>query len=435
MKRILAVLLVGMLATTALAGCGGDTNPGSKASNTSSGSNTASETSTGGAADSAAFGDEDNITLKVWAPDKAVSEFEKECNDFKALYPDKTITIEVVAQSESDAATALLNDPSTAADVFGFASDQLNRLSSVGVITPAAYADDIKARDTAEAVAAATQDGEIYAYPETADNGYFLVYDKTVVSDASTLEGVLESCRAAGKKFIMDAGNGYYACVFTFTSGLKIEGFEDDGVTQKFSEYDEAKAVATLQAFSKLMHDYKGTFQALSTDSISSGFSTGTCGAGIDGTWNTIANQTALGDNFGVAKLPTINVDGEDQQIVSMLGYKFIGVNSSSQFPRAAQILANYLAGEDCQKARAEALSWGPSNTAVAEQDTVKNNPSLAAISEQAKFAVAQTNVSPTFWDPHANLGNKLVADDTDPSNADFFKSLLKTTIDNVRDE
>ena len=116
MKKIFAVLLASMMAATALVGCGGS-GDSSTASKTESNGNGASATSSD-------FGDEDNITLKVWAPDKAVSTFEKECEAFKALYPDKKIDITVVAQTEKDAATNLLNDASAAADVFGFASAQ-----------------------------------------------------------------------------------------------------------------------------------------------------------------------------------------------------------------------------------------------------------------------------------------------------------------------
>lgn len=428
MKKIFAVLLASMMAATALVGCGGsgESKTESKTESTGEASATSND-----------FGDEDNISLKVWAPDKAVSKFEQQCEAFKALYPEKKIDITVVAQGENDAATNLLNDASVAADVFGFASDQLNNLVTAKVISKVAYSDAVKERDTEESVAAATVDGTIYAYPETGDNGYYLVYDKSIVSDeqAKKFEDTLEACKTAGKKFIMDAGNGFYACVFTFTAGLKIDGFEEDGITQKFTEYDEAEVVATLQAFSKLMHDYKGTFQALSTDAISSGFAQKSCGAGIDGSWNTVVNKEALGENFGAAKLPTINVNGEDKQMVSMLGYKYIGVNAASKFPRSAQILANYLAGEDCQRERTVDLGWGPSNKTVNGEEVVTGSTVLTAIAEQGKFAVPQVNVASTFWNPFANLGNKLVADETDPSDAEFFKKLVTDTIANVRDE
>ena len=151
--------------------------------------------------------------------------------------------------------------------------------------------------------------------------------------------------------------------------------------------------------------------------------------------WDTASNQKALGDNFGAAKLPTINVNGTDKQLISIFGYKYIGVNGSSKFPATAQILAHYLAGEECQLQRTEKLGWGPSNKKVQESKAVTDSPVLKAIGEQAKNACIQVNIANTFWDPMANLGNKIIADTCDPSDAAAMKKLLNETISNVRDE
>ena len=441
MKKILAILLAGMMTATAFAGCGGG-ETSSQASGESSNTDSSAAEVTGSVVDESYFGDENNATLKVWAPDAAVELVKKQVEDFKKAYPNKTFNISVVAQGENDAATQILNDATVAADVFAFPSDQLNKLVDAGVMAPVAFVDQVTAMNDAETVKSATlKNAEgadtLYAYPETNDNGYYLVYDNTVVSDdqAKTLEGVLEACKKANKKFIMDAGNGYYSCTFAFTAGAKVDGFEEDGMTQKFVEFDEDAAVKTLMAFAKLMKDYKGTFTALDVANINSGFSNGTVGAGIDGTWNTTPNKDALGDKFGVAKLPTINVDGTDTQLISMFGYKYLGVNGSSQFPRTAQILAYYLHGEECQLQRAEELGWGPSNTAVQQNKVVTESAVLAAVGEQAKNAVVQVNIASTFWDPMGNLGNKMMADDWKPEDEAATRKLLQETITNVRDE
>lgn len=443
MKKILAILLAGMMTATAFAGCGGNSGstPESSAddkTSTSGDDASADLTVDANLVDVSAFGDEDNISLKVWAPDKAVSLVKKQVEAFKEAYPDKTFTsIEVVAQGEGDAGTQLKNDASVAADVFSFASDQLNNLVDAKVISEVAFVDAVTEMNSPETVKSATINDTLYAYPETNDNGYYLVYDKSVVpkEKVGKLEDILAACKDAGKKFIFDCGDGFYGCTFAFTAGVKIDGLEDDGVTQKFTEYDEDEAVKTLQAFSKLIREYKGTFTSLSVAQIASGFSTGTLGAGVDGSWNTNADQEALGENFGAAKLPTITVDGEDKQLVSMFGYKYIGVNAASKFPAASQILAYYLAGETCQEQRAEELGWGPSNTAVQEKPVVTDSEVLQAIKQQSENACVQVNIAATFWTPMGNLGNKIVADDTDPDDTEFFKTLLKDTIANVRDE
>ena len=442
MKKILAILMAGVLTATAFAGCGG----GGESSNTNSGSSSnsgeSSSTATGvnaSTVDYAYFGEEDNIKLKVWAPDAAVSLVKQQIEDFKKAYSEKKFDITVVAQGESDAATQMLNDASAAADVFSFPSDQLNKLVDAGVIAPVAkgFSDYVTSSNSEDTVKAGTSKDTLYAYPETNDNGYYMVYDNTVVTeeDAKTLEGTLAACQKAGKKFIFDAGDGFYACTFAFTAGAKIDGFEEDGITQKFVDYDEDAAVKTLQAFAKLIKEYKGTFTSLNVKNVASGFKNGTCGAGLDGSWDTKVNQDSLGDKFGAAKLPTINVDGEDKQLVSMFGYKYIGVNGSSKFPNSAQILALYLSGEECQKQRTEELGWGPSNINVQKDKVVTESPVLNAIKDQSVNSCTQVNIASTFWTPMGNLGNKLVAEEWNPDDADATRKLLQDTIKNVRDE
>ena len=410
MKKILAILLAGMITATALAGCGGG-NGGSSSTDSKSDASSGSGSTDASAekvvdantVDPELFGDEDNISLKVWAPSQALELVKKQVEDFKAAYPTKTFTnIEVSAMAEAESGTQVLNDASAAADVFGFASDHLNKLVDAKVLSEVAFVNTVSEMNAPETVEAGKIKGTLYAYPETNDNGYYLVYDKTVVSEdkAGKLEDILAACKDAGKKFIFDCGNGYYACTYAFTAGVKIDGLEEDGVTQKFVQYDENEAVKTLQAFSRLMHEYKGTFTSLDVAQIASGFSTGTLGAGVDGSWNTNADQKALGDNFGAAKLPTINVDGTDKQLVSLFGYKYIGVNAASKFPASAQILAYYLHGEKCQEQRAEELGWGPSNKNVQGKPVITDNPIQQAIKQQSENACVQVNIAPTFWNP-----------------------------------
>jgi len=429
MKKIIALLMAVMMLGTVAVGCTGNGETPNTNDTTAAGNET-----TGFNVPAADFGEEKDATIKVWGPDAYVSLLKEQCDAFKALYPEQNITIEVVAQGEDTAATQMLSDPDAAADVFGFASDQMNRLTNAKVIAPinTNYATAVAATDLEEAIKVCTVDDKLFAFPETG-NGYYLVYDKRVVTDeqAGSFEAILEACKTAGKKFIMDAGTGYYSCLFAFTGGVKIDGLKDDNVTQVFADYDEAEAVATLKAFSKLMHDYSGTFTSLGPENISSGFSNGACGAGIDGSWNSSVDKEALGENLGAAKLPTINVDGEDKQMISMYGYKMIGVNAASKFPRTSQILAYYLSSKECQQQRADQLGWSPTNKEVIESDTVKNDVTISALVAQSAHAVAQVNVADTFWDPMANLGNKLFAEVTDPETYDFAK-LLNDTIANI---
>ncbi len=427
MKKFLALLLAVMMLASVLVACGGDKKDTS-----------ASGSGSGTADDSDPFYGDDNIELLVWAADKAIDVTKELCDEFKAKYPDKKIDITVQVQGEGDAAAQVLNDKDAAADVFSFACDQLTRLLNANALTPISEnrKEDVIARNSEASVNAATVDGDLFAFPETGDNGYYLVYDKSVVSDedAKTLEGVLAACKKANRKFVIDAGNGFFSCMFPFTGGLTLEGISDDDV-QLFNDYDEDKVVDTLEAFAKLFHDYSDVFLSSEATKISTGMASDPriVAAGIDGSWNAAAVEDALGDDFGAVKLPTINVNGTDEQIVSMHGYKLIGVNSHSKHLDAAEVLADFLTSEEAQLKRAQVLSWGPSNNEAVKDPSVTDNVALSAILEQSKYSVPQVNIADTFWSPMGTLGNTLWKD------ADFSKDTIKKnfekTIANIKDE
>ena len=438
-KRFCAIALAAMMAVTAFAGCGpADTTPSTTGGDTTGG-DTSAVAPTGDTDPLGGEGAAGTINLKVWGPDAAQDVLKAQCSKFSEnmkAYGD--VQIEVVPQGEADSATQVLTDASAAADVFGFACDSLDKLVTAGALLEVAGTDKdfVTSTNSEASVAAATKDDKIWAYPETGDNSYCLVYDKTVVSEeqAKTLEGVLEACKAANKKFVMDAGNGYYACLFMFTGGLQIDGYEEDGETQKFKDYDEDKVVKTMLAFSKLFNEYKDSFLNGDVTKTVDGFKSGTVGAGFDGSWNFSNAKATLGDNAGFAILPTINVDGTDTPIVNMFGYKLMGVNSSTKFPNTAIELAKFLTGEECQKERAEQLNWGPSNKVVAESDLIKNDQALNSILSQQANSVPQVGVAATFWTPVGTFGSKVV-DADNPLDEASAKELVKTTIANVRDE
>ena len=81
-------------------------------------------------------------------------------------------------QSESHCTDALLADLENGADVFAFADDQLNTLVAAGALEPVANAESVKAANLPESVLAASVNDTLYALPLTADNGYFLYYNK-----------------------------------------------------------------------------------------------------------------------------------------------------------------------------------------------------------------------------------------------------------------
>lgn len=432
MKKLIALLLAVLMVASVLAACGGNNN-----ANNNSGDNGGKTTE-----NSDPFYGEDNISLLVWAPDNAVSLTKQLCEDFIAKYPNKKITIDVQAQGEADAAAQMLNDLDKAADVFGFVCNNINKLQQGNALAPvvADYLEDVKSRNTEFAVSTGTLtvDGkeQLLAYPETGENGYYLVYDKQYVTDddAKSLEGILAACQKAGKKCLINIDNGFYGCMPLYTGGMVNNGLKEDG-TQLFNDYDKEKVLDSLEAFAKLFHEYKDTFMSADPARIGSGMAENpsTVAAGIDGSWNAATVAKTLGDNYGAAKLPTIKINGTDTQIIGMNGAKLIGVNSRSKFPEAAQVLANYLTSEEVQTTRLEELNWLPSNKNAQQNDIVKNSPALSALLAQSEFSIPQINIAETFWTPVGTLGSKLFKED-DYSRATLEKEFDKA-LANILDE
>jgi len=443
-KRILALLFAVLMVAGCLAACG-ETKPAT--TDPVDGTQAATGTQTTfvpwSAEDIADLGANiqkeaagNKVTLKVWQPEAAQDVFKAQVADFKEIFKDYAeIEIEVAIQGEGDAGANVLSDPNTAADVFGFASDQIMKLAKPGALANVMFPNEVTSMNTPASVEAATYEGNLVAYPEVGDNSYFLCYDKRDITadQAKSLEAILEACKANNKRFIMNTGDGYFACMFLFTGGLETMGLEEDGETQKFNDYDIDQVTASVKAFADLFKTYKANFESNQTSAVVDGFKNGTTSAGVIGSWDVASAKAALGENAGFAILPTININGTDTPIKNMFGYKFIGVNSQTKFPYTAQALAYYLSNEECQQERAEQLEWGPSNINVANSDFVTNNESMSAILAQATNSVPQTIIVGTFWDPCAALGTYITESSNDFSEANV-KAEVEKCINNILD-
>ena len=163
--------------------------------------------------------------IKVWVADAAVEFTRAQIDAFKAAnaeYANMTVTVEPMG--EGDAATAMITDVESGADIYGFAQDQLSRLVAAGALEEVAPDNVplVTAENDAGSVAAATLGDVMYAYPLTSDNGYFLYYDKSVVTDPNTLETIIADCEKAGKGFYMEINSGWYQTAFFFGAGCTL---------------------------------------------------------------------------------------------------------------------------------------------------------------------------------------------------------------------
>ncbi|SDA12139.1 arabinogalactan oligomer / maltooligosaccharide transport system substrate-binding protein [Ruminococcus sp. YE71] len=417
-KRFLSAAMALTMIAAGLSGCGG--------SDSDSGSG-----GTGGGSGKKSGGAAQEIT--VWAPEE-ISELTQQklsawvdSSDWAGQY-----TITVSAMGEGDAATQMLTDVEAGADVYGFAQDQLARLVAAGALSApgGVFLDNVNNNNDSGSIGAATLDGKVYAYPETSDNGFFLYYDKSVVSDPSTLEGILSDCSAAGKKFYMDIQSGWYNVAFFFATGAQCYyNYDTEGnVTDAVCDYSGVNGLTAFKAMNDMAQN-PGFGQ--SPDGAASLFDPngGTAGAIVSGTWDSATVKELLGDNFGAAKMPTFTVDGHTYQMSGFGGFKLVGVKPQTDSDKLTfcHAVADYLTSEDMQLARFEANGWGPSNKNAQQSDSVKSNEALSALAEQLQFCPAQGQYPNAYWTLTEAFGTDINSGKyKDASDADLTAALTE---------
>ncbi len=368
------------------------------------------------------------VTLKVWASEEDQDLTTKLLDEFKAAYPDVTFDITLGAESESTAKDTVLTDVEAAADVYAFADDQINDLVNAGALQEvvANYTIDVVNENVTGSVEAAAVNGKVYAYPMTADNGYFMFYDSSVFSesDVQSLEKMIEVADAAGKKIAMDISNGWYIYAFFQGAGLELK-LNDDGLTNTCA-WNAAGGTDVAQAILDLTAS--GVLVDMGDEDMATQIAEGNVVACVNGTWRAETAAEAWGDNYAATKLPTFKAGGKDYQMSSYSGYKLIGVNPHSANVGWAMLLAEFLTNEAAQTARFEARGLGPSNLNAAASDAVLANPAISALAAQAAYATPQ-RVGGNFWSPAETLGQILASGNSDGTD---LQELLDTTVEGI---
>lgn len=439
-----AVVMAATLAISSLSftGCGSSDSGNDSSQKASSGASSA--TSGGSSASSAASSEgtdtkdavqnlidatTDTVKLTVWASEEDQDFTQGLLDSFKNQYSAVSFDIQLGSKSEADAKDSVLADVEAAPDVYAFADDQINELVNGGALQEVTntYTYDVKGQNLEGSVEAATLDGKLYAYPMTADNGYFMYYDKSVFpeeSDVESLDRMIELAKAKKKKIGMCVSNAWYLYAFFKGNGLDVTMNADGSNTCNWNAEggtDVAQAIVDLGK--------TGTFVDIKEDAdVVTGAKDGSLAAVVSGVWNADAIEKAWKDNYAATKLPTFTCGGEQKQMASFAGFKMIGVNPHSQFVGWSMILAEYLTNAENQVARFKARGLGPANAEAAASDEVLASPAIAALAKQAGFAVPQ-RVGGNYWDPANTLGKTLI--EGNQKGTDLQK-LLDNTVEGI---
>ena len=383
-SKIVSMLTIGAMGLS-LAGCGG-------------GSTSTSATPSTAPTESTAPANTD-VTLTVWGSQDDQTMLNEMVESFKSANPGVNWNITVRVNGEDQAKTEVLKDTEAAADVFAIAHDQLGELVQAGAVYKnTKYADEIKERSVEAAVNASTYDGELYGYPSASET-YFLFYNKAIFNEdqVKSLDAMLTADVADGvTPFAMDIANAYYSGPFFLSNGCEL--FGTDGSDPKTVTFNNEQGLEVA----KLLGGLKAEGVVSFDDTVAATqFEAGTLGAYIAGPWKTETYKEVLGDNFGVAELPTLNFNGEEKHMSSFSGFKIYCVKANTKYPLEAMALANWLTNEDNQLKRFEDRGAVPVAKSLSESSEVTSDPAVAALLAQLNYSYAMPSIPQMgkFWD------------------------------------
>lgn len=378
--------------------------------------------------------------IKMWVSEiKGVDEqFQAQLRKFEAKYPGIIINAEIEGVTEADAATKVVADVVSAPDIFCFAQDQLARL-----VQAAALAQPVelveknlgKAHD-AGSIAAASVAGALYAYPLTADNGFYMFYDSTLISeeDAESMEKLIEICNANGKTFRYPLSNGWYNAGFFFATGCSSTWNTDTNgqFTSIDDTYNSPEGLIAMKGMQKLAQ--ADCFNADNEQALTD------AAVVITGTWAVNDMKELFGEGYAATDLPSFTVDGKSYHIGSFTGNKLMGVKPQSDTKRTVvlSLLAEFLTSAECQLERFETFGWGPSNLEAQQSEAVQSDPALAAFAKQAAYGRPQGQIDGGWWDVAAILGDqaKAATSDADLQGAlNAYDSAIEAILNKTDDE
>ncbi len=352
-------------------------------------------------------GGKESVRLMVWSPQGDQSKEKGEwlqtcCNAFAGEHPEWDITFVYGVADEASSAGQVSQDAEASADVFLYANDNLTTMTDADALVKfgGKYREEIEATNSQTSLDSVTKDGEIYGVP-FAINTWFMFYDKSVFSeeDVKNLDTMLEKGVVS-----FPFTNSWYLPAFYIGNGCTLFGDGTDASAGVDFGGEKAQEVTDylidLEANPNFRIDADGSGIA--------GIRDGSINAIFTGSWDAAAVKEALGDNMGVAALPTYTLNGEEKQMYSYAGTKAVGVNAQSDYMVQAVELAVFLGNEYSQRLHYELEDVVPCHTALLADEDILADEVVAAINDTFnRTSILQPNLAEmsNCWTPVENMG------------------------------
>ena len=299
MKKIIALVLLLVMAVSVFAGCGS--------------------------------AKEEDKVIRVWVGEESVEFYQTLCDEYVAAHSDFGYTVVVKGMDTGSVAGTITNDPQAAADIYTVAHDNIGKLAATQCAKPIgdqSLIDQVLADNPEpfQKVIYSTLNGQKYLYGVPyISQALFLYYNKSLVTEeqASSFEGLREAAMAAGTKAVTVVGDDGYNMSFALlatkvsdhSTTVKIyEGAESvSGGSKGTSNCQGDDTVAIIRWLQDYAADPNG-FKWASPDGWDADLDKSNKGvlAVIGGAWHYNTAKAALGEtNLGIALIPTFTLTDE----------------------------------------------------------------------------------------------------------------------------
>ena len=369
------------------------------------------------------------VTLKVWTPwgDQMTDRnwLVRMENQFQQAHPEYSITWINEVCGEGDAGSIVSNDPEAAADVYMYANDQIETLTSSNALTAldGAYLEQVLSDNGQTLVNTVTcTNGQVYGFP-ISNNTWFMYYNKDTFTeeDVKSLDTMLTKGTVAfpweiswysGTFFLANGGQLFGEQGSDASAGIQF-GAENGG-------YEAALKMVQLANNPHLLNDYSGLGIA--------GLRDGSVDAIFSGSWDYEGLYGALGDKLGAVQLPTVEIGGQQKQLKAFAGSKAVGVNPNADNQELALEFAAHLASVESQKLRYQARMVIPAAKELINDPIVSSNPTAVAEMNTMTYASVKQPTIPemgNYWMPMGDFGfaisNGEVTEDNYQEYVDFL--------------
>ena len=364
-------------------------------------------------------------TISIWTianEAELLEEIIEEYND--TALPENQIKAEIEIKDPSRLSSYIIADPSNGPDLF-YCNDSEHKLLKENNVLMSlentGYDTIIRTNNSPISLKCASIDNELYGFPFRVDNGYFLYYNATYISedDVKTLEDILTKCDEYEKKFCMDV-NGWYTASWFFANGVGGPDsctFHEDESGKIFYDinWDEPEVVQEIEYLVGIFQEHgnpwvvppggEGIVPYLENEYII---------AAVSGTWYEEAIEQRC-ENIKATKLPTFH----GHQMGTFTGSSFYSLNlfKNEEQLEASAIIADLITNKEAQLRRAEQIKYYlPCNLEALKDPRYLDNTSMGrkALLDQvnACAAIQSASVENRYWDVGSDIGIALKNND-----------------------